>query len=159
MNPGPGILYHKLPDPDPRPLHVVTDVNLNKADHFMERSGGRKSEWIIRLLQNDFLMRILTAFFYAMTSFLIMVVNKIVLTSYQFPSSQVLGLGQMIATILVLGLGKTFSLISFPDLSRNLVFKVSKLFDPVLQSSHVNVHVCCRSFQCHSSTWETWSSD
>jgi hypothetical protein len=124
MNPGPAILYHKLPEEESA-QPAVGDINLNKAAHFMERSSGRQSEWLIRLIQNDFLMRILTALFYASTSFLIMVVNKIVLTTYQFPSSQVLGLGQMIATILVLGLGKTFNLITFPDLSLNLVHKVS----------------------------------
>lgn len=123
MNPGPSILYHKLPDHDPG-HHPTPDINLNKAVHFMERSSKPTSDWLLRLVQNDFLMRILTAFFYATTSFLIIVVNKIVLTTYQFPSSQVLGIGQMIATILVLGLGKSLHIITFPDLSRSLPHKV-----------------------------------
>lgn len=123
MNPGPSILYHKLPHHDD--THVITDINLNKADHSMERSKKPWTNWLQHVVRNDFLMRILTAFFYAITSFLIIVVNKIVLTTYQFPSSQVLGLGQMIATIVVLSLGKSLRLISFPDLSRSLPRKVN----------------------------------
>ena len=88
----------------------------------MERSN--KNSLVLQVLKNEFLMRILTALFYGTTSFLIIVVNKIVLTTYRFPSSQVLGLGQMLATIVVLGLGKRLHLISFPDMSRNLPRKV-----------------------------------
>lgn len=71
-----------------------------------------------------FLLRILTAIFYGVSSFMIMVINKRVLTVYNFPSFQVLGLGQIVATILVLHFGKLFKIISFPDLSRDTLRKV-----------------------------------
>ena len=47
-------------------------------------------------------MKLFSALLYGAVSFMIMVVNKIVLTSYSFPSPMVLGLGQMLTAILVL---------------------------------------------------------
>lgn len=47
-------------------------------------------------------MKLFSALLYGAVSFLIMVVNKIVLTSYSFPSPMFLGLGQMVTAILVL---------------------------------------------------------
>ena len=66
---------------------------------------------------SELIKKILAAFFYGISSFLIMVVNKTVLTHYQFPSFQVLGLGQMFATVLILGLCKMFGAVSFPEIS------------------------------------------
>lgn len=74
--------------------------------------------------KRKFFLRIMTAVFYGVSSFMIMVVNKRVLTVYKFPSFQVLGLGQIIATILVLQIGKTFKIISFPELSRDTARKI-----------------------------------
>jgi len=74
--------------------------------------------------KRKFFLRIMTALFYGVSSFMIMVVNKRVLTVYKFPSFQVLGLGQIVATILVLQIGKTFKIISFPELSRDTVRKI-----------------------------------
>lgn len=70
------------------------------------------------------LFRVLTALFYGVSSFMIMVVNKRVLTVYKFPSFQVLGLGQIVATILVLQVGKTCKIIKFPDLSRDTARRI-----------------------------------
>ena len=82
------------------------------------------------------LPKILSALFYAFASFMIMVVNKLVLTGHHFPSfqvsieslllkarvtdfspsfSKVLGIGQMLATIVVLQLGKVFKIVDFPS--------------------------------------------
>ena len=79
-----------------------TDINLNRADHYMERekfiSGSssennlhrRSSFTIVSKFfgflpqSHEFAMRILSALFYGLTSFLIIVVNKIVLTNYQY---------------------------------------------------------------------------
>lgn len=72
----------------------------------------------------SFLYRISTAFFYAICSFLIIVVNKTVLTSFKFPSFQFLGLGQMIATVLVLYGLKLGAVVTFPDLSLSTFGKV-----------------------------------
>ncbi|KAH9523376.1 hypothetical protein Btru_039865 [Bulinus truncatus] len=68
--------------------------------------------------------RILSALFYGLSSMLIVIVNKLVLTSYGFPSFQVLGLGQIVTGIVVLHLAKTLRVISFPDLSVDTVWKV-----------------------------------
>lgn len=62
-------------------------------------------------------LRIGSALFYSIISILIMIINKQCLTIYQFPPFQVLGLGQMIATIVVLRSGKAMGIISFPDLT------------------------------------------
>ena len=68
--------------------------------------------------------KILTAVFYGVSSFMIMVVNKSVLTKYQFPSFQVLGIGQMVATVTILYVGKKLSIVSFPDLSSDTFRKI-----------------------------------
>ncbi|CAL1536676.1 unnamed protein product [Lymnaea stagnalis] len=70
------------------------------------------------------LKRLLSALFYGLSSMLIVVVNKLVLTSYGFPSFQVLGLGQILAGIVVLYTAKMLRFISFPDLSIDTLRKV-----------------------------------
>jgi len=70
------------------------------------------------------LLKVSTALFYGLSSFLIMVINKRVLTVHHFPSFQVLGLGQMLATVLILRLGKSINLVSFPDLSSDTFRKI-----------------------------------
>ncbi|XP_075252153.1 nucleotide sugar transporter SLC35D1-like [Convolutriloba macropyga] len=58
------------------------------------------------------LYRLATAAFYGISSILIILSNKSVLTVYDFPSSQVLGVGQMVFAIILLGslggVGKIF---------------------------------------------------
>ncbi|KAK7944817.1 hypothetical protein WMY93_000545 [Mugilogobius chulae] len=71
--------------------------------------------------------KLFSAAFYGVSSFLIVVVNKSVLTNYSFPSSTCVGIGQMLATIIVLRLGKLFGVISFPDLSLNIPQKMFPL--------------------------------
>lgn len=46
-------------------------------------SRMRTSRWAQLLTQRDELMRLLSALFYALASFLIIVINKLVLTSYK----------------------------------------------------------------------------
>lgn len=58
---------------------------------------------------------------------MITVVNKTVLTTYKFPSFEVVGLGQMIATIVVLFLGKKLWIIQYPDLKYNTFQKIFPL--------------------------------
>ncbi|KAB7494380.1 UDP-N-acetylglucosamine/UDP-glucose/GDP-mannose transporter [Armadillidium nasatum] len=74
--------------------------------------------------------RLLSALFYGVCSFLIVVVNKTVLTSYKFPSFQILALGQMIATILVLFTGRKLNFIDFPSYSKDIMIKIWPL--PIL---------------------------
>lgn len=73
------------------------------------------------------LMKVTSALFYGSASFLITVVNKTVLTSYQFPSFLVLSLGQLAASIIVLFLGKHFRIVKFPDLSRDIPRRIFPL--------------------------------
>lgn len=70
------------------------------------------------------LKKILSASFYALASFMITVVNKTVLTTYAFPSYQVLGLGQMVATIMVLWSGRSFEVVQFPALDSGIVRRI-----------------------------------
>ncbi|XP_022087205.1 UDP-N-acetylglucosamine/UDP-glucose/GDP-mannose transporter-like isoform X2 [Acanthaster planci] len=68
--------------------------------------------------------RVLSALFYGLTSFTLVMVNKSVLTTYKFPSFQFLGVGQMIATILILYVGKKLHILTFPDWSRQIIIRI-----------------------------------
>ncbi|XP_061549497.1 nucleotide sugar transporter SLC35D1-like [Phycodurus eques] len=80
------------------------------------------------------LPRLLAAGFYGLTSFVIVVVNKSVLSGYRFPSSTCVGIGQMLATVLVLRLGKTLAVVSFPDMDRSIPRKMFPL--PLLHAGN-----------------------
>ncbi|KAJ3661204.1 hypothetical protein Zmor_005612 [Zophobas morio] len=71
--------------------------------------------------------QILSAVFYGVASFMITVINKTVLTTYQFPSFQVLGLGQMVATIVVLFVAKKLRFVNFPSFELNTFGKIFPL--------------------------------
>uniref|UniRef100_A0A8C5LNV5 Solute carrier family 35 member D2 n=1 Tax=Leptobrachium leishanense TaxID=445787 RepID=A0A8C5LNV5_9ANUR len=73
------------------------------------------------------LTRLLSAFFYGISSFLIVLVNKSVLTSHRFPSSTFLGVGQMGVTILILYIGKLHNIITFPDFDRQIPRRIFPL--------------------------------
>ncbi|KAK5919052.1 hypothetical protein CgunFtcFv8_022980 [Champsocephalus gunnari] len=72
-------------------------------------------------------LRLLAAGFYGVSSFIIVIVNKSVLTSYRFPSSACVGLGQMLATVVVLRIGKALGIISFPDTDLSIPRKMFPL--------------------------------
>lgn len=65
-----------------------------------------------------------SAVFYGIASFMITVINKTVLTSYGFPSFQVLGMGQMLATIVVLFTAKKLRIVSYPDFDLSTFRKI-----------------------------------
>ena len=48
---------------------------------------------MLEFVQNDSLLKVWSAVFYAFTSFTIMIINKSVLTYYKFPSFQALSIG------------------------------------------------------------------
>ncbi|XP_055057487.1 solute carrier family 35 member D1b [Misgurnus anguillicaudatus] len=72
-------------------------------------------------------LKLMAAAFYGLSSFLIVVVNKSVLTNYRFPSSLSVGIGQMLATVIVLRGAKSLNVIDFPDFDRNVLHKVFPL--------------------------------
>ncbi|CAO1316170.1 unnamed protein product [Diamesa tonsa] len=72
-------------------------------------------------------MKIGSAVFYGVASFMITVVNKSVLTSNKFPSFLVLSLGQLIASIVVLFMGKKLRIVTIPSYSNDLVKKIFPL--------------------------------
>ncbi|XP_042211921.1 UDP-N-acetylglucosamine/UDP-glucose/GDP-mannose transporter-like isoform X1 [Homarus americanus] len=75
-------------------------------------------------MSTGMLKRLLSALMYGVCSFLIVVVNKNVLTTYKFPSFQFVALGQMLATILVLFIAKRLKAVDFPSLSLDVVNKI-----------------------------------
>lgn len=71
-----------------------------------------------------FVKRLSSMGFYAIASFMITVVNKTVLTTCAFPSYQVLGLGQMTATIVVLWCGKRLRYVDYPSLDVGITRRI-----------------------------------
>jgi solute carrier family 35 len=87
-----------------------------------------KSEEIVKVKEESSgFQKISSAVFYWLSSFLITVVNKRVLTSYRFPSFLFLSLGQLIACIVVLFAGKRLRVVSFPPYSNDLVKEIFPL--------------------------------
>ncbi|XP_036383372.1 UDP-N-acetylglucosamine/UDP-glucose/GDP-mannose transporter [Megalops cyprinoides] len=73
------------------------------------------------------LSKFLSAAFYALCSFLIIIVNKTILTNYRFPSYMFLGVGQMATTIIVLYAAKMKQTIHFQDFDRSILYKIFPL--------------------------------
>ena len=85
--------------------------------------------------QEILFLRVGSAVFYGVASMMIMVINKRILTVYAFPSFQVLGLGQMIAIIMILWIGRCLNIIDFPKLSGSVLTKVWPL--PLLYTGNM----------------------
>ncbi|XP_035642067.1 UDP-N-acetylglucosamine/UDP-glucose/GDP-mannose transporter-like isoform X1 [Oncorhynchus keta] len=73
------------------------------------------------------LLKFSSAAFYAVSSFLIIVVNKTILTNYRFPSYMFLGIGQMTTTILILYFAKMNQTVHFQDFDRSVLVKIFPL--------------------------------
>ncbi|KAL0979097.1 hypothetical protein UPYG_G00180460 [Umbra pygmaea] len=73
------------------------------------------------------LAKLLSAAFYATSSFLIIVVNKTILTNYRFPSYMFLGIGQMATTVIILFAAKKSQTVHFQDFDRSIFVKIFPL--------------------------------
>ncbi|XP_061019651.1 nucleotide sugar transporter SLC35D2 isoform X2 [Dama dama] len=71
--------------------------------------------------------KLLSALFYGTCSFLLVLVNKALLTTYGFPSPIVLGVGQMAVTIMILYVSKLNKIIHFPDFDKKIPTKLFPL--------------------------------
>lgn len=76
---------------------------------------------------SDLFHKIGSALFFGLTSFLLTIVNKSVLTTWQFPSFMVIGVCQLAATIIVLYIGRHINIISFPKYSSDIPRKIMPL--------------------------------
>lgn len=74
--------------------------------------------------RSEWFLRVGSATFYGLASFFITVVNKTVLTSYAFPSFQVLALGQMFATVVVLFIARNLGILTFPSPDMSVLRKI-----------------------------------
>ncbi|XP_051555535.1 solute carrier family 35 member D1b [Myxocyprinus asiaticus] len=91
----------------------------NKAKENMSRAEDSGT--------SDLFLKLFAAAFYGLASFLIVVVNKSVLTNYRFPSSLSVGIGQMLATVVVLRGAKLLNVVDFPDFDGKVPHKVFPL--------------------------------
>ncbi|XP_014215897.1 UDP-sugar transporter UST74c [Copidosoma floridanum] len=82
---------------------------------------------MFKFKQSLVFMQVVSVLGYGFSSLMITVVNKTVLTSFNFPSFQVLGIGQMLATIFVLFLARALGYIDFPGLERSTFQKICPL--------------------------------
>ncbi|XP_069088575.1 nucleotide sugar transporter SLC35D1 isoform X2 [Pleurodeles waltl] len=104
-----------------RQHELVKGEDAAKSSAYRDEGLGMAAETVTLFL------KLFAAVFYGISSFLIVMVNKSVLTSYRFPSSLCVGLGQMVATVVVLWVSKMLRLIHFPDLDRSIPKKVFPL--------------------------------
>ncbi|KAH6940875.1 hypothetical protein HPB50_009114 [Hyalomma asiaticum] len=71
--------------------------------------------------------KVLSALFYGIVSFLIIIINKVVLTTYGFPSPHFLGVGQMVITIVLIWALRQAGFIDFPKISLATCTKIMPL--------------------------------
>ena len=73
------------------------------------------------------LIGVWSAALFAFSSFSLVAVNKIILTSFSYPSPLSLALGQMVASVLVLSCGHFLRVLSLPQLSLQTLVSVQPL--------------------------------
>lgn len=79
------------------------------------------------VLNSELLKKIGSALFYGVTSFLLTIINKNVLSVWHFPSFMIVSVGQLTATVIILFVVRALGIISFPKFSRDIPKKVFPL--------------------------------
>lgn len=88
---------------------VEIEVHSNESEESLNRNLT-KSKF------SDLTLKLFSALLYAVCSFLITVINKIVLTTYDLPPT-VLGVGQMVAIVVILKVASLFSAVTIRKIS------------------------------------------
>ncbi|XP_047106491.1 UDP-sugar transporter UST74c-like [Schistocerca piceifrons] len=100
-----------------KPVIIADDSDVERGVRDTDTGVSFKNE-------HSLLKRLGSAVFYGTTSFLLMVVCKVVLTKYGFPSARVIGLGQMTATVIILYAARQCGFIFFPAYDSSIATKV-----------------------------------
>lgn len=79
------------------------------------------------VLNSELFKKIGSALFYGVTSTILTVINKNVLSVWQFPSFMVVSVGQLSATVIILYIVRALGIIKFPKFSRDIPKKVFPL--------------------------------
>ncbi|KAJ1059594.1 hypothetical protein K5549_020624, partial [Capra hircus] len=111
---GPRVAQTGGPDGRPRDMTAGGQAEGAGADPASARLPSRVA-------------KLLSALFYGTCSFLLVLVNKALLTTYRFPSPIVLGVGQMAVTIMILYVSKLNKIIHFPDFDKKIPTKLFPL--------------------------------
>lgn len=99
-------------------IENYTSIQLHdQSDDSIPTSKSTRVGLLSKTKYSDLTLKLVSALLYGICSFMITVINKIVLTSYGFPSSNILGVGQMVAIILVLKLANLFQLVTIRRMS------------------------------------------
>ncbi|KAI6654948.1 hypothetical protein LOD99_2826 [Oopsacas minuta] len=76
------------------------------------------------------LLGVWSAVLFAVSSFALVAVNKIILTSFSFPSPLCLAFGQMVASLLVLTMARLLVVLTLPPLTLETILHIQPL--PIL---------------------------
>lgn len=92
--------------------HNHEEAETTPAESSFSLDGKPRRGLLSKSRFSDLTLKLLSALFYGICSFLITVINKIVLTSYGFPSITILGVGQMVAIILILRVASLLNIVT-----------------------------------------------